>query len=76
MNALWHLDNKSQFQYYINILRPRKRFKKWLKKEKDNNIELICNAYQCNKRVAKQYLNILSDEQLTLLKKEQETGGV
>jgi hypothetical protein len=37
---------------------------------------LICNAYQCNKRVAKQYLNILSDEQLTLLKKEQETGGV
>lgn len=76
MNTLYHLDNKPQFCYYINILRPRKRFKKWLKEEKNDNIELICNAYQCNKRIAKQYLNILSDEQLTLLKKEQEKGGV
>lgn len=76
INLLWHLDNKPQFYYYINILRPRKRFKKWLKKEENGNIELICNAYQCSKRVAKQYLNILSSEQITLLKKEQEKGGV
>lgn len=76
INALWHLDNKPQFCYYINILRPRKRFKKWPKKEDNGNIELICNAYQCSKRVAKQYLNILSNAQITLLKKEQEKGGV
>lgn len=76
MNSLYHLDNKLQFSFYLNILRTRKRFKKWFKENKDDNIELLCNVYGCNKTVAKQYLNILSDDQLTLLKKEQEKGGV
>lgn len=76
MNIQYHLENKPQFCYYINILRSRKRFKKWFKEKQDDNIELICNAYNCNTRTAKQYLDILSHEQLTLLKKEQEKGGV
>jgi len=76
MNSLWHLENKLQFSFYLNILRPRKRIKKWFKEKQDDNIEFLCDVYKCNRRVARQYLNILSDDQLTLLKKEQKKGGV
>lgn len=76
MNRLYELENAPQFYYYINILRPKKRFKKFFKSEQDDNITLICNAFDCNKRVAKQYLDILSHDQLTLLKQKEEKGGV
>ena len=31
MNVNHHVDNRLQFQFFINIIRPRKRFSKWFK---------------------------------------------
>jgi len=76
MNRLYNLSNRAQFYYYINILRKRNRFSKWNKKKKDDNIELVCNAYNCSRTIAKQYLTILSKDQLKVLKKKQEKGGI
>jgi len=76
LNSLHHLDNKLQFDYYINILRKRKRFSKWSKPENDENINIISNYYGCNKQVALQYLKILTKGQIDIIKQKQEKGGV
>ena len=34
MNLSSHLDNKLQYDFFINIVRPRKRFSPWIRKEK------------------------------------------
>jgi hypothetical protein len=34
INQLPHLDKKLQFDFYLNTLRPRKRFSPWLKAKK------------------------------------------
>ena len=31
MNQYHHLDNKLQFHFFLNIIRKRKRFSKWIK---------------------------------------------
>ena len=33
MNMRHHVDNKLQYDYLINRIRPKKRFKKWDKKQ-------------------------------------------
>jgi hypothetical protein len=76
MNTLHHLDNILQFDYYNNVLRRRKRFAKWSKPEDDENINIIHSYYGCNKKVALQYLKILSLEQIGHIKQKQEKGGV
>jgi len=76
LNSLHHLDNKLQFDYYINILRKRKRFSKWSKPENDENINIVSNYYGCNKQVALQYLKILTKGQIDIIKQKQEKGGV
>jgi len=76
LNSLPHLDNKLQFDYYINILRKRKRFSKWSKPENDENINIVSNYYGCNKQVALQYLKILTKGQIDIIKQKQEKGGV
>lgn len=76
MNKLHHLEKKLQYDYYINTLRRRKRFSKWFKPSEDSNIELVCEHYRCNKSVAKQYLKILTEQQLKIIKEQEEKGGV
>ena len=41
MNMRHHIDNKLQYDYFINRIRSKKRFKKWDKKLDNENIELI-----------------------------------
>ena len=41
MNTRHHIDNKLQYDYLINRIRPRKRFKKWDKKQDNEDIQLI-----------------------------------
>lgn len=76
LNSLHHLDNKCQFDYYINSLRKRKRFSKWSKPQEDVTLSLVCDYYQCNKQIGLQYLKILTKDQIDIIKQKQEKGGV
>lgn len=76
MNIFHEIPNYTQYLYYINTLRPKKRFAKWVKKEGGEDLELICQHYQCNYNVGKQYLNLLSSEQLQYIRQQQEQGGI
>ena len=61
MNQLAHLDNKLQFDYYINSIRRRKRFSKWHKKIEDEDVSAIMKCYGYNIEKAKQAAVLLSD---------------
>lgn len=75
INLNGHLDKKLQYDYFINILRPRKRFSPWLKKQKFEYLESIKSYYNYSDEKARQVLNVLTLEQLEHIKKILDKGG-
>lgn len=76
MNMRHHLFPAAQFDYYRNVLRKRKRFSKWYKAEKNEDLDAIQQVYSCNRTVAKMYLKALSKEDLQRVHERLTTGGV
>jgi hypothetical protein len=75
MNRLPHMPAIAQYQYYMQSLRKRKRFSKWQKSSKDENLDLIQEIYSVRREVAKQYMKILTPDRLSQLKKISDKGG-
>ena len=75
INQLHHLDNKLQFDFLINSLRPRKRYTPWLKATKLENLEYVKEYYGYNNEKAKEALDILNDEQISAIKTRLNKGG-
>lgn len=76
MNMYHHLDNRPQYEYLINSLRSKKRFGKWSKKKDNEDLDMICEVYGVNRNVGKEYLALLTREQLDIMKEKQKTGGI
>jgi len=76
MNMHHGIDNKLQFDYLINIIRPGKRFSKWAKKVENNDRDLVKTYYGYNDRNADVALSLLSAEQLKIIRERLENGGV
>lgn len=70
MNMYHSLDKKLQFDYYINIIRSRKRYSKWFKKKDDDDLNAIMLYCECNLNKAETILSILSAEQLKIIKEQ------
>lgn len=75
MNINHHLDNKLQFEFLLNIVRPRKRFSKWSKKQSGGDLALVKEYFGYNDSKALQALTILSDEDLRIIRTRLEKGG-
>lgn len=75
MNLNSHIDKKLQYDFYINIIRPKKRFSPWLKKEKLDSLECIKEYYGYSDEKAKVALKILTDEQIEFIKSRLNRGG-
>tara|TARA_Y100001951_G_scaffold97023_1_gene96358 strand:+ start:150 stop:548 length:399 start_codon:yes stop_codon:yes gene_type:complete len=75
INQLHHLDKKLQFDFLINSLRPRKRYTPWMKAKKLENLEYVKEFYGYNNEKAKSALDILSDEQISAIKRKLNKGG-
>jgi len=75
MNMRHGLFPAAQFDYYRAVLRKRKRFSKWPKADKNADLDAIQQVYQCNRTVAKMYLNTLSKEGLQMVHDRLVTGG-
>jgi hypothetical protein len=75
MNSRPHLDKILQFQFLINIIRPSKRFNKWIKAEKVDDLEIIKEYYGYSTEKAKQVFPLLSQSQLEQLKTRLAKGG-
>ena len=78
MNFRSYADHKLQFDFFLNSIRPKKRYGKWLKRKKENNgiLDLIKSYYKCNYEKAREYATLLNDSQLNIIKQRIDTGGV
>ncbi len=75
MNRHHHIDNRLQFDFFINIIRKRKRFSKWFKPEQISDLETIKQYYGYSNEKARQVLHLLSTEQINELKNKVAKGG-
>jgi len=76
MNMMAHIDNKLQYLYLINTIRPKKRFSKWVKKKEDGDLEAIMKCYGYNIDKAKSALSILSPDQVKTIRTKLDEGGL
>jgi len=75
MNLWGQLPNKLQYDFFINTVRPRKRFSPWAKKEKMNDLEIVKQYYGYSNEKARQALSILTPDQLSFIKSKLNKGG-
>jgi Bacteriophage clamp loader A subunit len=57
MNVHHLIDNKLQFHYFLNNIRPGKRFSKWVKKEDSENLQAVMTYYGYGTEKAIRYNN-------------------
>ena len=75
MNINSHLDPKLQYDFFINIVRPKKRYAPWLRKDTINSLELVKEYYGYSDEKARMALKILTDDQLKYIAKRLDHGG-
>ena len=75
MNQRAHLFDRAQFDYYRGALRTRNRFSKWHKAEKNSDLDVIQEVYQCSRIIAKMYLKALSSDQMKEVHAKLAKGG-
>jgi hypothetical protein len=76
MNLYHNLSPKLQYDFLLNILRSKKRFSPWVKKEELKNLDYVKHYYGYSNEKAKQVLPLLSKEQLTFIQEKLERGGL
>ena len=75
MNRHHHIDHRLQFDFFINIIRKKKRFSKWIKPQEIENLELIKEYYGYSNEKAKSVLSLLNNDQIEELKHRIYKGG-
>jgi hypothetical protein len=78
MNINRWASNNMQYDYLINTIRAKKRpHLKWYKdKYNKENLDVIIVHYKVSMVRAKEILDLLSEDQLMDIKKQQEKGGL
>jgi|SRR6056300_171951 len=75
MNQYHHLDKKLQFQFFLNIIRKRKRFSKWAKPTEISDLDAVKEYYGYSNEKARQAIALLSADQITIIKNKVSKGG-
>lgn len=77
MNMRYHIGNEMQNAYYINTIRPGKRQKKkWPKAMLSEDMEAVMEFYGVGHRKAQEFLKVLTEQQLDLIRKRIIKGGI
>lgn len=71
------MDKDMHYQYMMNSIRGKKRpFEKWEKFEKNTDIDMIKEYFSISSEKARDYLRILTEEQLIEFREWTHKGGV
>lgn len=73
MNMHHSLDKKLQYDFFINSVRPRNRYSKWVKSD-ISDVELLQRYYNCSYGVAKQYQRLFTADQIRIIRTKMEKG--
>lgn len=74
MNRYTHLDKKLKYEFLLNIIRPRKRFSKWFKKEQNDDVEAVKEYYGYSNAKALQALSVLSECEIKKIRENLRKG--
>ena len=75
MNRNHHLDGRLQFDFLRNAIRARKRFSKWAKKAKMDNIDVIKEAYGYSTAKAEAVSDLFTQQDIDNLSQKLSKGG-
>ena len=75
MNVNHHVDARLQFDFFINTIRKKNRFSKWLKPLDYKDLDVIKEYYGYSDEKAKSVLSLLNNTQIEELKKRIYKGG-
>lgn len=75
MNRYHQIDNRLKFDFFINIIRKKKRFSKWNKPESLSDVDVIKKYYGYSNQKARQIISLLSSDQINELKEKVNKGG-
>ena len=75
MNRNHFLDKDMQFQFLLNSIRSKKRFSPFLRANKLKDIECVKEYYGYSNDKAKSALDILTNDQIKLIKEKLYKGG-
>tara|TARA_R100001463_G_C3479558_1_gene216793 strand:+ start:275 stop:670 length:396 start_codon:yes stop_codon:yes gene_type:complete len=76
MNRLPHTDKKMQFDYLLSSIRKNKRYSKWLRRESEENLDLIKQFYGYSDPKAREILDIITEDDIVWMKQMINTGGM
>jgi hypothetical protein len=76
INLRGHADHRLQNDYLLNSIRAKKRFSRWLKPEKNEDIDAVKEYYNCSYGKANEIVKVLTGDQLSLIHKRLERGGL
>jgi hypothetical protein len=77
MNKYPSLDNKLQYDFYLNILTAKKRpFQKWYKSSESTDIQAVKEYFGYSSEKAKDSLRILTPDQIKEIKGIIDKGGI
>jgi len=75
VNRYHQIDNQMQFDFLINIIRKNKRYSKWYKPQPDDDVSTVMQYYDYSQDKARQVVDLLTKDQLTIISKSQSKGG-
>lgn len=58
-----NIDNSIHYDYLFNSIKPKKRFSKWHKLEKNDKIEIIMEYNNCSRQKAQEIYTLFSDNE-------------
>ena len=64
INQYPHADNKLQYDYLLNSVRPKKRYAKWVKNTDSDDLEIVKLYFNYSTNKALRALNVLSPKEL------------
>ena len=76
MNINNHLDNKLQYDFLLYTLRKKKRFSPWMRKNELSNLSIVKEYSGYSDDKARQVLPLLTEDQLNIITRRLNTGGL
>lgn len=76
MNMYHFLDKKMQYDYlFYSVRKYKRKYQKWMKFNETKDIQTVKEYYNCSLSKAKDYLMILTKDQLKEIEQKLDKGG-
>ena len=76
LNLRSEMPKKAQYEFLLEFVRPRKRYNKWVKAEKNEDLDIVKKYFNYSGPKARAALRLLTSEDLDYIRDQLYTGGV